>query len=447
MDIKTSISEEIGQKVANSRKTQKAWGGMEIEKRVQHLQSLFDFFVTNKEKLGELSTETMGMPVSMRDLLDIDAGLDYFKWYITEGTKYLEPETIVKDKTGKHVVYYEPAGVAAVLVPWNFPFCNFIWGAIPNLLVGNTVIFKQSEFCTKATAYYEELSKSSSLPSGVLEFVYGDGKTVGETLLHQEVDLISFTGSTDVGLHVAEIAGKRLCKVLLELGGSAPGVMFADADIDDAIESIYLNRFANSGQACDGLKRFIVEKLVVDVAMDKLKAFLEIKHTGDPTDPTTDLGPLVSEKQLLRVEEQVADAVAKGARVITGGKRQENISLPCYLPTILTNVTPLMRVWQEEVFGPVLPVVTFTTEEEAINLANDTKYGLGGYVFSKDETRALRIARSIQSGMVSINGTSYVYPWNPFGGFKQSGLGREHGKWGLQELCQIKIVASPSVNL
>ncbi len=442
MDTKNSTSGEITQKVAAARETQISWGSMDIKKRVEYLQSLLDLFVANKAMLGELTTEAMGMPASMRDFLDIDAGFDYFRWYLKQGPKQLEPEVIVEDKTGKHVVYYEPVGVAAVLVPWNFPFCNFIWGVIPNLLVGNTVVFKQSEFCTKASAYYEELSKSSSLPAGVLEFVYGDGKTVGEALLHQDVDLISFTGSTDVGLHVADKASKRLCKVLLELGGSAPGVIFADADIDSTIESIYFNRFSNSGQTCDGLKRLIVEQSVVDEVTAKLKTLLESKLTGDPSDPTTDLGPLVSEKQLQRVEEQVVDSVAKGARVITGGKRPEKITLPCYLPTILTNVTQSMRVWQEEVFGPVLPVVPFTSEEEAIQLANDTSYGLGGYVFSKDDARAQRVARSTKTGMVSINGASYVYPWNPFGGFKQSGLGREHGKFGLHELCQIKVIAS-----
>lgn len=444
MNIKTSTLAEITQKVAAARKAQAAWGATDVQKRAEDLRSLLDLFVANKTKLGELTTEAMGMPVSVRDVLDIDAGLDYFRWYLEHGPKYLEPEVIVNDKTGKHVVYYEPTGVAAVLVPWNFPFCNFIWGVIPNLLVGNSVVFKHSGVCSKAALYYEELTKSSSLPDGILEFLYGEGKNAGEQLMNQEVDLISFTGSTDVGLHVAEVASKRLCKVLLELGGSAPGVVFADADLSTTIESIYLNRFGNSGQACDGLKRLIVEQSVVDEVITKLKTLLEKKHTGDPSDPATDLGPLVSEKQLQRVEEQVADAIKKGARVMTGGKRPDKISLPCYLPTILTNVTTAMRVWHEEVFGPVLPVITFASEEEAIRLANDTKYGLGSYVFTKDEDRAQRVARSIQSGMVSINGTSCLYPWNPFGGVKHSGLGREHGKYGLHELCQIKVVTSPS---
>ncbi len=442
-----STPEEITQKVANARQAQSQWGKRTATHRAGVLQSLFDVFAANKEKLGQFTTETMGMPVSIRGLLDIDAGLDYFRWYLEHGPKQLEPEVITNDKTGKHVVYYEPTGVAAVLVPWNFPFCNFVWGVIPNLLVGNTVVFKHSAVCSKASAYYEELAKSSLLPKDALQFVYGDGDIAGETLMQQDVDLISFTGSTDVGLHVADIAGKRLCKILLELGGSAPGVIFADADIDVAIESIYLNRYTNSGQACDGLKRLIVEQSIVDKVVVKLKTLLETKHTGDPTDLTTDFGPLVSEKQLQRIEDQVTNAVARGARVITGGKRPENISLPCFLPTVLTNVAPSMHVWQEEVFGPVLPVVTFSSEEEAIKLANDTKYGLGSYVFTKDETRALRVARSIQSGMVSINGASYFYPSDPFGGVKMSGLGREHGKWGLQELCQIKVIASPSVNL
>lgn len=228
---------------------------------------------------------------------------------------------------------------------------------------------------------------------------------------------------------------------MLECGGSAPGIIFEDADVVKVLETVYLNRFSNCGQSCDALKRLIVHKSCFDEVVEKLKVLLDAKKVGDPEEEDTDIGPLVAKRQLELLESQVDDAVKKGAKVITGGKRPKGLQGAYYEPTVLVNTKPDMRVWQEEVFGPVLPVVSFDTQEQAIELANDTKYGLGAYVFTEDKEKAERVASKIESGMVSINNASYLQPRSPFGGYKESGIGREHGRFGFEELIQVKVVA------
>ncbi|MEK7070283.1 MAG: aldehyde dehydrogenase family protein, partial [Patescibacteria group bacterium] len=270
---------------------------------------------------------------------------------------------------------------------------------------------------------------------------YGGGE-VGDILIHEDIDLISFTGSTTVGKHIASVGAEKLIKVLLELGGSGPGIVFEDADMDKVAEAVFFNRYANSGQICDGLKRLIVHKNIAEKVEQTLVKMLQSKKVGDPQDISIDIGPLSSIKQTDALKEQVDDAISKGAQILIGGKKPAGLSEAFFEPTLLSNVTTDMKVWQEEVFGPVLPMVTFESEEEAINLANDTVYGLGGYLFTEDKEKAEVVASKLKTGMISVNGTLYLHPSSPFGGYKKSGLGREHGKNGFHELCQLKVVAT-----
>jgi succinate-semialdehyde dehydrogenase/glutarate-semialdehyde dehydrogenase len=300
---------------------------------------------------------------------------------------------------------------------------------------------KHSEECPLTGKLFETILASTDLPEGVFNEVYGDGADTGEYLMNSAIDLVWFTGSTGVGKHLYLAAAKKFIPALLELGGSAPGIVCADADPESAVKSIYFNRFLNSGQTCDGLKRLIVHKSLVEEVTDRLKALVQTKKIGPAEDPATDIGPLAAERQLTSLEEQVADALAKGAKVIMGAQRPKHVRGAYYEPTILTDITQDMKVWKEEVFGPVLPIVSFDSLDQAIALANDTIYGLGAYVYSRDNDQALHIARAIKTGNVSINNASYVIPENPFGGVKDSGLGREHGRDGLRELCSVKTVA------
>ncbi len=437
-EVEVSSEKEIKQKVERARAAQNAWKELGLEERVKKLREITEEILKRKENLAQLATKEMGMPIS-QTRYDIEDAIRYFNWYLDNADKYLSPEVVYKDGDVINKVFYEPIGVAAVITPWNYPLSNFVWGCGQNLIVGNTVVFKHSEECPLFGKLIEEIIKSS-LPEGVFSAVYGNGK-IGDFLVNQDINLISFTGSSKTGKELYKIAAEKFIKIVLEMGGSAPGIIFEDANIDEVLEAIYSARFSNCGQMCDALKRLIVQESKYNEVIQKLKTLLSSKKVGNPEDETTDIGPLVAKRQLELLEEQVKDAVDKGAEIVIGGKRPKNLSGAYYDPTILIKVTKDMRVWQEEVFGPVLPVMPFKDETEAIQLANDTRYGLGAYVYTQDKDRALRVASQINTGMVSINNSSYIQPCSPFGGNKESGLGREHGKFGFTELTQVKVIA------
>lgn len=437
-EVETTTKAVLDELVVQSHSAFSTWSKQSILERVSTLEKLYDVLKNQQHELALLESQEMGMPIE-ESAIDLESGLNYFRWYLDNSQNYIAPEVSFENEKELHTVYYEPIGVAAVIMPWNFPFSNFIWGAIPNLIVGNTVVFKHSEEVIVTSKMYDSLAKDI-LPAGVLNFIYGAGD-IGELLIHSDIDLICFTGSTKTGQHLYQVAAEKLIKVILELGGSAPGIVFADADLDTVVETVYLNRFGNCGQICDGLKRLIIHESIADSFIEKMKIKLESLIIGNPTDEKTNIGPLVAERQVVLLEGQINDSVKDGAVIIIGGKRPNKLQGAYYLPTIMTNVSKGMRVWSEETFGPVLPIMTFSTYDEAIELANDTPFGLGGYVFSQDAELAEKVARGIKTGMISINGAFYVIPADPFGGCKKSGLGREHGKWGLRELTDPKVVA------
>lgn len=438
-EVEISSEEEIKEKVEKAKIMQTQWKEIGLEERVKNLRRVTEEILKRKEDLAQLAIKEIGMPIS-QTRFDIEDAVRYFNWYLDNAEKYLFPEIVYEDSGIINKVYYEPIGVVAVISPWNYPLSNFVWGAGQNLIVGNTVVFKHSEECPLFGKLLEEIIQSCNLEEGVFSEVYGDGK-IGELLVHQDIDLISFTGSSRAGKQLYKIAAEKFIKIVLEMGGSAPGIIFEDADIDKVLETIYSVRFSNCGQMCDALKRLIVHESKYDEVLQKLQTLLSSKKVGDPLEESTDIGPLVAQRQLELLEEQVKDAVDKGAEIITGGKRPEGLEGAYYQPTILTKITKDMNVWQEEVFGPVLPIVSFKTDEEAVELANDTKYGLGAYVYTSDKEKALRIASQINTGNVSINNSSYIQPCSPFGGNKESGLGREHGKFGFAELTNPKVIS------
>ncbi|MEK7517363.1 MAG: aldehyde dehydrogenase family protein [Patescibacteria group bacterium] len=438
-EVNISTKDDIRNKVKKANLAKREWKDLGVDERVRFIRRVVDKLKENKEELALLATQEMGIPIS-QSRNDVDDAIRYFIWYLDNAKKYLSPEIVYQDDKITHKVFYEPLGVAAVIIPWNFPLSNFVWGCGQNLISGNTVVLKHSEECPLFGKRLEELIESCGLPDGVFSEVYGDGK-IGDYLVHQDIGLISFTGSTKVGKHLYKVAGEKFIKIVSEMGGSAPGIIFEDADLEKALETTYYNRFSNCGQACDALKRLIVHESKFAQVAQELKELLSSKKIGDSEKESTDIGPLVAKRQLELLELQVKDAIDKGAKILIGGRRPKNLHGAYYEPTILTNVNRKMRVWQEEVFGPVLPIVSFKTEEEAISLANDTKYGLGAYIFTEDKEKALCVASQIDAGMVGINNASYLQPCSPFGGYKDSGIGREHGKFGFNELTQVKVVA------
>lgn len=440
-DVAISTGDEVRAKVAAARAALPAWREVGVEGRVQALKRFVQVMSAKAEAFATLATREMGMTL-VESKADVQDSLKYLESYLDTAPKYLALEVTYESVTEVHTVYREPWGVASVIVPWNYPASNFVWGCGQSLVAGNTVVFKSSEEVPLCGKMIEQMMQEAGMPEGVFNAVYGRGP-VGALLARQEVDLICFTGSTLVGESLYRVAAAGMKKIVMELGGSAPGIVCEDADIPAAVAHIYAARFYNAGQSCDALKRLLVHESVWDNLTQTLRGRLETSvRLGDPMLATTTMGPLASRQQLETLEVQVADAVAQGAFVLIGGKRPPYDGA-YYEPTLLLNVTPAMRVWRQEVFGPVLPIVKFKTDEEAVALANDTDYGLGAYVYTKDLKRADRLASRLESGMVSVNGVSYVRPTNPFGGYKRSGLGREHGRWGFDEVTQVKIVARP----
>ena len=379
----------------------------------------------------------MGMPIS-ESLLDIDNGLEYIKWFASNAKRILGEEITYEDEQEIDKIIFEPKGVVAVIIAWNFPFSSFVWQAIPNLIVGNTVILKHSEYVPLCSKNIYDIV-SSILPQNVYNVVYGNGE-VGENLIKQDIAMICFTGSTKIGQNIYKIAAEKFIPVVLECGGSAPGIVLEDVNIDLILESIYINKFTNAGQICDGQKRLIVHESKYEEICEKLKHLIENKKIGNPLDKDTDIGPIVSKSQLEKLESQVDDAVQKGAKVLCGGRKLNLDNGNYYLPTILTDISKDMKVYNEEVFGPVIPIITFKTLEEAINIANDTSYGLGGYIYTSNKLEYDLIVKKLKTGMIALNNLYYLKPNNPFGGYKKSGIGKNNGEYGLKELCNIKVV-------
>lgn len=436
-EVEFSSPEEVKSKVSAARNASKMWRELGLAKRSELIKELADLFNKERARIIEFTAKEMGMPLKELDE-DVDFSLEYLRSYCDSAEESLSSVITTEDDKEIHEIFKEPYGVAACIVPWNFPLANFVWQCGQNLVAGNTVVFKHSEETQLCGKLIEELV-NQILPEGVFNEVYGDG-SVGEMLVNEDVDLICFTGSSKTGAKINESAAKRFIPTIMELGGSAPGIIFESTEVKDVIETIYTARFMNCGQMCDGLKRLIIHESKFEEVVAELKELLTSKKIGRADDPNTDISSLVAERQVVLLEEQVQDALEKGATAVIGGQRLRGGEGAFYEPTLLINVTSEMRVWNEEVFGPVLPIVSFSTEDEAVNLANDTKYGLGAYVFTKDNEQFLRVAHQIESGMVSQNNLSYINVCNPFGGYKMSGNGREHGQLGFDEVTRTKII-------
>jgi len=438
-EVAISSDKEIKERVALANKAKLQWKELGIQKRIELLKPLYEEFQKRAEEFSSLITKEMGKPIK-QSRSEVENAVEEIKWFLDGGAKALEDEITHEDDKSMHRIVYEPHGTVAVVTPWNFPLAMFIWGAFPNLVAGNTVVFKISEECPLTGKLIEEIMNSGSLPAGVFSEVYGAGD-VGQKLAESNVDLIWFTGSSKVGKQLYKIAADKFIKAILEMGGSSPGILFEDVNVSEVVPEIYTERFSNCGQVCDAVKRLIVHESIYAEVVEKLKDEVMGKVVGDSSSEQTDIGSLAAKRQLDLLQEQVKDARGKGAQVVTGGQVPENLAGAFYQPTILTGITKDMRVWTEEVFGPVLPVVTFKTEAEAVKLANDTRYGLGSRVYSEDRERAQRVASRIDAGTVEINHASRWLSCNPFGGYKESGMGREHGAVGFREVCQIKVIS------
>ena len=434
-EVEETTKEEVIEKVNSAKSVQTEWSNLDIDKRIKILEEIYNKFEKNTDEIANLMSLEMGKPITQSEN-EIKSTLKTMKWDLENAAKCIATEVTFENDKEMQKVFYEPKGIIVAISPFNYPFSLCCAVAFQNLIVGNIVISKPDPNVPLLYKFLEEILNNTKLPDGVWQFVFG-GKEIGSFLVEQDIDMICFTGNTKTGEYLYKVAASKMIPILMELGGSAPGIVCEDANIDDVIQGIFKKKFSNSGQLCHALKRLIVHENIFDEVVNKLKKIAEAQVIGGPLDRSTEIGPLVNEKQMNTLLEQFNDAKNKGANVICGGKQLKG---NYFEPTILTNITKDMKVWKEEVFGPILPVVKFKTIEEAIELANDTIYGLGGYVFTTNRQNFEKISKELKTGMVAWNNLAYSAPYNPFGGVKKSGLGRTRGKWGLRGLCNIKVI-------
>jgi len=440
-EVPISTERDIRGAVERAREALPNWAGMSLDERSQRLTSFIEVSKSRAEEIAQLIARETGRPIrSSRH--NVQRGNDYLEAYLEMAGKYLAPQVTRETATEIHQVFREPRGVVAAILPWNYPFMNVAWQCGQALIAGNTIVYKNSEENPMFTELLAELIDSSDVPRGVFNVLYGDGRT-GESLANQDIDMITFTGSTRTGHALARIAAERFVPIVTELGGSSPLVLFDDVELtDDIIAYIANSRFANSGQTCDSVKRLIVQNNRFGEVVNRVCHYISGQKIGDASDEDTEIGPLIAKRQVDLIEAQVQDAINRGAKVELGGAKPEGLLGAYYLPTVLTDVKPDMRVWQEETFGPILPIVAFETEEEAIRMANDTIYGLTAQVITNDNSRFQRVASQLKAGSVGQNRVNTRNPINPFGGYKESGMGRLHGEFGFNEVTQAKVVSA-----
>ena len=428
---------DVDAAVAAAKAAFPSWSQSSIEERQGYLNAISAAIGERGEELAQLITSEVGTPINYSRMAMVGTPrvvsrsyakmLDSFEW-----------ETEVRNS----LVVKEAIGVVGMITPWNFPLHQIIGKVAPALAAGCTMVLKPSKEAPLNAFVLADIIDGIGLPAGVFNLVSGHGRDIGKTLSgHPDVDMVSFTGSTGAGVQVSEVAAATVKRVTLELGGKSANIILDDADVTKAAKMAVFACFGNSGQECSALSRLLVPTSKRDEVVAVVAATMERYSVGDPLDESMRCGPMVSKRQQESVADYIASGIADGATLIAGGEGMpEGLEAGYFVrPTAFADVTPEMRIFREEVFGPLLAITTYETEEEAIALANDSEYGLSGGVWSADEERAMRVARAMRTGQVSINGGAFNVS-APFGGYKLSGNGRELGLHGLEEFLEIKAI-------
>ncbi|WVD66990.1 NAD-dependent succinate-semialdehyde dehydrogenase [Orbus sturtevantii] len=414
-----------------------SWHKTSFPERAQVLHNAATILRERKQSLAKLCTIEMGK-LLREGIAEVELCADIFDYYANEGANLLADKPIPV-KYGKAFLTYDSIGVLLTVQPWNFPFYQITRTAAANIMAGNTVVLKHASNVPQCADIMEKILREAGAPEGVYTNLFISGSKVSELVTDPRVKGASLTGSKPAGASFASAAASCVKKSTLELGGSDPFIVLADADLDLAVQTAALGRLFNAGQVCVSPKRIIVLQSVADEFIEKAKSLYQNIVVGDPLDPNTQLAPLNSEKAVQKVIKQVELAVTEGAKLVLGGKRlaREGAFMQ---PTILTDIKPNMKAYSEEIFGPVLCIYVVQSIDEAIKIANATEFGLGGSVFGKDEKEAIRVARQIITGMVYINHTTGIAPELPFGGTKASGYGREQAEAGIHEFVNPKLI-------
>ena len=435
--IPEGTPEDIDRAVDAARRAFDPWSDTPREERAQWLEKLAAALKERTDQIAKTIAMEVGSPISIAT--SIQAGLPVA---VTAGYASLLREAKLEHEIGNSLVVREAVGVVGAITPWNYPLHQIMAKVAPALAAGCTVVLKPSELAPLNATLLAEACLAIGLPAGILNIVTGYGPVVGEAIAsHPQVDMVSFTGSVRAGKRVAALAAESIKRVTLELGGKSACVILDDAPFEKAIPSGARNAMLNSGQTCSAWTRMLVPRARQQDAIDLAMKAVSGLTVGDPLDAATRLGPLISSHQRERVEGYIAKGKHEGARLVAGGTRPAAFAKGYYVePTVFADVKSPMTIAQEEIFGPVLSILPYDSEDEAVRIANDTIYGLAGGVWSGDAERAMRVARRMRTGQVDINGGRYN-PLAPFGGYKQSGVGRELGVYGLEEYLQVKSIA------
>lgn len=437
--------EETAHAIAAAEKALPAWRALSAKVRSQHLRKWHDLVLENLEGLAQLLTAEQGKPLS-EARGEIAYGATFIEWFAEEA-KRVYGDTIPAPKSGSRIIVQkQPVGVVAAIIPWNFPSALFNRKVAPALAAGCTVVVKPSEITPFSALALAALAERAGIPKGVINVVTGDPAPIGAKLTASPVvRKISFTGSTRVGKLLLEQAAKTVKRTSMELGGNAPLIVFDDADIHTAVVACMNSKFRNAGQTCVCANRIYVQSGVYDEFSKALLEAVRSLKVGPGTAEDVTIGPLINAAAIDKVERHIADALKKGAKLLVGGHRHE-LGATFFQPTILLGATAEMELSKDETFGPVAPLFRFETEDEAVQLANETSYGLAAYIFTRDLDRMWRVTDAIETGMVGVNEGLISNEVAPFGGIKESGLGREGSRYGIEEYLEQKyVMISPNI--
>ena len=438
--ISLGNKEDVDLAVRAAKEAYSSWAFSSKEERIRLLEKLYENYKKRWADIAIAITTEMGAPKDFATKLQAGTGAAHLKSFIRY-LKNFEFEKPLGDHAPNQRLIYEPKGVCALITPWNWPMNQVCLKVMPAIASGCTMVLKPSELAPLSSMILAELIDDTKFPKGVFNLINGDGATTGDALTsHPDINMISFTGSTRAGALISQNAAKDFKRVSLELGGKGANIIFKDAD-PEAIERGALRCFRNSGQSCNAPTRMLIEKSMYDEAIKRLKKYTENFEVGDPEKKGEHIGPVISETQYNKIQTLIKKGIDEGAKLIAGGPgKPEGLDKGYFVkPTVFADVNNNMEVARTEIFGPVLSVMPFETEEEAIEIANDTPYGLTNYIQTKDPEKVKRVARKLRSGMVDVNGAGIAVD-APFGGFKHSGIGREAGEHGLEEFLEVKSV-------
>ncbi len=435
--IPSLTAKQIEGAINASEKAFKSWRALPAAKRSALLRKWFDLMIEQADDLAMIMTCEQGKPLK-EARGEILYAASFVEWFAEEA-KRTYGDTIPSPQVNQRItVIKQPIGVTAAITPWNFPAAMITRKAAPALAAGCTMIVRPASLTPLTALALGELAQKAGIPAGVLQIVTGKSSSIGKVLTESQiVRKLSFTGSTEVGRALMAECAPTIKRISLELGGNAPFIVFDDADLDAAVKGAIACKYRNAGQTCVCANRILVQSGVYDAFTEKLKQAVQALKVGNGINPTTDIGPLIEESALKKVDEHIADAVEKGGKLVLGGKRLGGLF---YEPTIMTNITSDMRFAREETFGPVAPLFKFDNESEAIEMANDTIFGLAAYFYTRDFARAVRVSEALEYGMVGHNTGLISNEVAPFGGVKQSGIGREGSKYGIEEYMETKYI-------